>query len=162
MAKLKKEKVKESIISALFGVFIFSIIILFTLYFLLEQKPFVGLVLLVFGIILIAILKIFGRKIKPLIPDLIFGFIDGTLMTILALIGASFAGVLGAVVGGAVGNVITDGVGGAFEGKLAENLRKKGIRQERTAISVALAKMSGVLLGVGIVLAIAWGIMSWF
>ena len=97
-----------------------------------------------------------------MIPDLVFGFIDGCPLTILALIGASLAGVFGAILGGAIGNAITDGIGGAVEGKISQILRKKGVYQERTALRSAVAKMAGVLIGVGLTLIVAWTILGLF
>lgn len=47
--------------------------------------------------------------------------IDTGILAIAALIGASFAGVLGAVVGGVVGDSITGGLAGLFEGRVAEH-----------------------------------------
>lgn len=72
---------------------------------------------------------------------------------------SGFAGVIGAIVGGAVGNSITDGFAGLFEGRMAEYLRKLGIQESRTPLSSSMGKMSGCLIGVGIVLTIAWSIL---
>ena len=77
-----------------------------------------------------------------------------------ALIGANFAGILGAIVGGAVGDSITDGYAGLFEGKMATYLRKHGIDEARTPLSSSMGKMSGCLIGVGIVLTIAWSLLN--
>ena len=52
-----------------------------------------------------------------------FGAIDTGFLGVAALIGASFAGILGAIVGGAAGDAITDGFAGLFEGKMAEYLQ---------------------------------------
>jgi len=100
-----------------------------------------------------------GRTITSTGADIIFGAIDTGILGILALIGASFAGVLGAIVGGAVGDSITDGFAGLFEGRVAEYLRKHGIEESRTPLSSSMGKMSGCLMGVGIVLTIAWSIL---
>ncbi|MCK5553751.1 MAG: hypothetical protein KAJ09_11440 [Deltaproteobacteria bacterium] len=78
----------------------------------------------------------------------------------MALGGTRFAGVLGAIVGGAVGDAITDGFAGLFEGRMAEYLRKHGIEESRTPLSSSMGKMSGCLIGVGIVLTIAWSIFE--
>ena len=67
---------------------------------------------------------------------------------------------IGAIVGGAVGDSITDGFAGLFEGRMAEYLRKLGIQESRTPLSSSMGKMSGCLIGVGIVLTIAWSILS--
>jgi hypothetical protein len=55
-----------------------------------------------------------------------------------------------------VGDAITDGISGLFEGKMAEWLRKHNIEEARTPLSSSMGKMSGCLLGVGIVLTAAW------
>ena len=62
---------------------------------------------------------------------IVFGAIDTGFLGVAALIGASFAGILGAIVGGAAGDAITDGFAGLFEGKMAEYLRKHGIKEAR-------------------------------
>lgn len=67
---------------------------------------------------------------------------------------------LGAIIGGAVGDSITDGLAGLFEGKMAEYLRKHGIEEARTPLSSSMGKMSGCLIGVGIVLTVVWGLLG--
>jgi len=65
-----------------------------------------------------------------------------------------------AIVGGAVGDVVTDGYAGLFEGNIAEYLRKHGIDEARTPLSTSMGKMSGCLIGIGIVLTIAWSLLD--
>lgn len=89
-------------------------------------------------------------------PDLVFGAIDTGLLTIPALWGGVVFGVAGAVAGGVVGDALTDSVAGFFEGSIAQWLRDRGIEESREPISTALGKMSGCLLGSGIVLSLAW------
>ena len=108
-------------------------------------------------ILLSSILPIFGAKIaglqfKRLIPDIIFGSIDTGLLTIAALIGASSFGILGAIIGGVVGDAVTDGIAGFFEGAISEWLRSIGIDESRTALGSYCGKMTGCLIGSGLVL----------
>jgi len=112
------------------------------------------------GLIPLIPLKLSGRTVKSTGADIVFGMIDTGILGIAALIGASFAGVLGAIVGGAVRDAITDGFAGLFEGKVAESLRRHGIEETRTPLSASMGKMSGCLFGVGIVLTTAWSILN--
>jgi len=126
----------------------------------------IGPVIVILGFMPWIPLKISGRSIKSVGADIVFGAIDTGFLGVAALIGASFAGILGAIIGGAVGDSITDGYAGLFEGKMAEYLRRHGIDEARTPLSSSMGKMSGCLIGVGIVLTIAWsifdvGIQSW-
>ena len=86
--------------------------------------------------------------------------IDTSILGVAALIGASFAGVLGAIIGGAVGDAITDGIAGLFEGKVASVLRRHGVEEAGTPLSSSTGKMSGCLLGIGITLTTAWTILK--
>ena len=58
--------------------------------------------------------------------------------------------VAGAIIGGAAGNTLTDGLGGLFEGYVAENQRKIKINNLRTSLSTMLGKVSGCLFGAGL------------
>jgi hypothetical protein len=93
--------------------------------------------------------------LKREIPDMIFGAIDTGLLTIPALIGGSMFGVIGAIVGGVVGDAVTDSIAGFFEGAIAEWLRKKGVEESREAMTSSLGKMTGCLIGSGVVLLVA-------
>jgi hypothetical protein len=104
-------------------------------------------------------LRISGRTIKSTGADIVFGTIDTGILAIAALLGANFAGVLGAIVGGSVGDSITDGFAGLFERRMAEYLRKLGIEESRTPLSSSMGKMSGCLIGVGIVLTFTWSML---
>ncbi|MFP3909403.1 MAG: hypothetical protein ACLFVX_06045, partial [Archaeoglobaceae archaeon] len=92
--------------------------------------------------------------------DIVFGAVDTGVLGVAALIGASFAGVLGAIVGGAIGDAITDGLAGIFEGRVAEYLRARGIEEARTPLTSSMGKMSGCLIGVGITLTVAWSVLG--
>ena len=151
---------KQGLLPALTSVIIISIIILTVISFTIYNARLIGLIIILLGFIPWIPLKISGRTIKSTGADIIFGVIDTSFLGIAALIGASFAGVLGAIVGGAVGDSITDGFAGLFEGKIAEHLRKHGIEEARTPLSSSMGKMSGCLIGVGIVLTIAWSILG--
>jgi len=122
--------------------------------------------LVIVSIVVIGVVSftIYGTKlVGPIIilsgADIIFGTIDTEILAIAALVGANFAGVLGAIVGGSVGDSITDGFAGLFEGRMAEYLRKLGIEESRTPLSSSMGKMSGCLIGVGIVLTFTWSIL---
>ena len=157
---------KEGFLSALMSITIISIVLVGVISFVVYNTKFVGPIIIILGFIPWIPLKILGRSIRSTGADIVFGAIDTGFLGVAALIGANFAGVLGAIVGGAVGDSITDGYAGIFEGKMAEYLRKHGIDEARTPLSSSLGKMSGCLIGVGIVLTIAWsildiGIQSW-
>jgi len=151
---------KQGFIPALTSVIIISIIIVTVISFAIHNSRLIGLIIILLGFIPWIPLKIYGRSVKSTGADIIFGVIDTAFLGIAALIGASFAGVLGAIVGGAVGDSITDGFAGLFEGKIAQHLRKHGIEEARTPLSSSMGKMSGCLIGVGIVLTIAWIILG--
>lgn len=95
------------------------------------------------------------RALVGALPDILFGAIDTGLLTITSLSGGIFFGVAGAVAGAVVGDALTDAVAGFFEGGIAEWLRGKGIDESREAVTTALGKMFGCLLGSGVVLTIA-------
>jgi len=151
---------KQGFIPALVSVTIISIVIVCVISFTIYNAKIIGPVISVLGFIPWIPLQISGRTIKSVGADIVFGAIDTGMLGIAALIGASFAGVLGAIVGGAVGDSITDGFAGLFEGKIAEHLRKHGIEEARTPLSSSMGKMSGCLIGVGIVLTIAWSVVG--
>jgi hypothetical protein len=144
-------------LASVIGVFIVVVsVVSFTIY----QTKLIGPIILLLGFIPWMPLRVSGRTIKSTGADIVFGTIDTGILGIAALIGAGFAGVLGAIIGGAVGDSITDGFAGLFEGKMAEYLRKHGIEESRTPLSSSMGKMSGCLIGVGIVLTLAWTILS--
>jgi len=151
---------KEGFISALISVTIITIVLVSVISFILYNTKLIGPLLFVLGFIPWIPLKLSGRTIKSVGADIIFGAVDTGFLGIAALIGANFAGILGAIVGGAVGDVVTDGYAGLFEGKIAEYLRKHGIDEARTPLSTSMGKMSGCLIGVGIVLTIAWSLLD--
>jgi hypothetical protein len=151
---------KQGFIPALTSVTVVSIVIVSVISFVIYDARSIGFVIILLGFIPWIPLRISGRTIKSAGADIVFGAIDTAFLGIAALIGASFAGILGAIVGGAVGDSITDGFAGLFEGKIAEHLRKHGIEEARTPLSSSMGKMSGCLIGIGIVLTIAWGLLG--
>ena len=82
------------------------------------------------------------------------------ILAIFAIFGAELFGILGAIVGGLVGNAITDGLAGLFEGYEWQKTKKLKIKDKRTILTVAIGKLSGCLLGGGIVLTMAWSILN--
>lgn len=113
---------------------------------------------IVFGLGFIPFLGLFLAKcsLKRAIPDLVFGGLDTSLLTIPALWGGSLFGVAGAIAGGVIGDALTDGIAGFVEGSIAKWFRKRGIDESREPITTALGKMAGCLFGSGIVLSIAF------
>ncbi|MGC9367524.1 MAG: hypothetical protein ACP5FK_10865 [bacterium] len=95
------------------------------------------------------------KSLVKAIPDIIFGALDTGLLTIPALWGGYLFGVAGAIAGGIIGDAITDSIAGFFEGSISEWFRQKGIEESREAVTTALGKMGGCLLGSGLVLTAA-------
>jgi len=118
------------------------------------QLP-IGPIVLGLAIIPILGLLIARRSITSAIPDLVFGALDTGLLTIPALWGGILFGVAGAIAGGVSGDALTDAIAGFFEGSIAEWLRERGIEESREAVTTALGKMAGCLLGSGVVLSVA-------
>jgi len=123
----------------------------------LENRLALGPVVMGLGLIPVIALLISRRSLRRAIPDLAFGAIDTGLLALPALGGAAIFGVAGAILGTVVGDAITDGIAGFFEGSIAEWFRRKGIEESREALTSALGKMGGCLLGGGFVLTIALG-----
>lgn len=150
---------KEGLLNSILSISILSIIIFAAVTFFVYQKKWIGFIFIILGFLHLIVLRFFGRSIKSIWPDLIFGSIDNGFLVIAAMIGADFAGIFGAIIGGSAANAITDGFAGIFEGWTSEFLRKHKIKEERTALSSAIGKMAGCFFGAGVVLVIAWGIL---
>jgi prepilin signal peptidase PulO-like enzyme (type II secretory pathway) len=118
------------------------------------QLP-IGPIVLCLGAIPLLGLLLARRSLAGAVPDLVFGAIDTGLLTIPALWGGVLFGVAGAIAGGVIGDALTDAIAGFFEGSIAERLRKRGIEESREAVTTALGKMSGCLVGSGVVLSVA-------
>ncbi|MFH1830606.1 MAG: hypothetical protein ABH871_07510 [Pseudomonadota bacterium] len=153
---------RQGFIHAFISVTVISLVIVFTIVGVIHRfnASAIGPTIILLSFVPLIALRLFGRSIKSCGADIVFGAIDTGFLGIAALIGASLAGVLGAIVGGAVGDSITDGFAGLFEGKVAQHLRRHGIAEARTPLSSSMGKMSGCLLGVGIVLTAAWSILG--
>lgn len=119
-----------------------------------QQFP-IGPIVLGLALIPIVGLLLAKRRLTGAVPDMVFGAIDTGLLVIPALWGGLAFGVAGAIAGGVIGDALTDAVAGFFEGGIAEWLRERGIEESREAITTALGKMSGCLLGAGMVLSLA-------
>lgn len=109
---------------------------------------------MVLGLISLLFLKFFRIALESVYPDVMFGFIDNAFLVFAAVLG----GVFGAIVGGAAGNTITDGIGGLFEGHLAERQRRLKKGGVRNSLSTSLGKMAGCLFGAGVALILVWTI----
>jgi len=121
----------------------------------LQYRLPIGPVVLGLAIFPVLGLLIARRSITGAVPDIVFGALDTGLLTITALWGGVLFGVAGAIAGGVIGDALTDAIAGFFEGSIAEWLRERGIEESREAVTTALGKMTGCLLGSGIVLSVA-------
>ncbi|MBS3166404.1 hypothetical protein J4444_04740 [Candidatus Woesearchaeota archaeon] len=151
---------KEKLMTAILNIILLTIIILLVSYFYVTQKRIIGPIIILLGIISILPLFLFKVSIRILKAEILFGLIDNGVLAIFALSGAELFGILGAIVGGLVGNAITDGFAGIFEGYEWQKIKKLKIKDKRTALTVAIGKLTGCLFGGGIVLTIAWSILN--
>ena len=131
------------------------IVVAVSAYFVFDSK-LIGPAFLGLGVISLIFLKVVGIKISYVYPDMIFGAIDNGVLVFAAVFGGTYAGVAGAIIGGAAGNTITDGIGGLFEGYVAQHQRALKMDNVRTAMSSMLGKMAGCLFGAGAGLIIVW------
>ena len=120
-----------------------------------HHTRFIGLVILLLGILCLVTLVPFKVKIRSVWADIVFGAIDNGILAVMAIFGGELGGVMGAVIGGVVGNAVTDGIAGIFEGLIAEKARAARISDKRTMLGSAVGKMSGCLLSAGVVLTIS-------
>jgi hypothetical protein len=113
----------------------------------------IGVIFLLIGLLSLVIAKIMlNRSIFTFLPDIVYGMVDTGSLVVFIYIGATFAGIFGAVVSAVICDAITDSLGGAFEGKIDELLRKRSIDTTRMLFSSSIGKLSGCLIGGGIVL----------
>jgi len=131
------------------------IVISVSAYFVLNEN-WIGPVFILMGLLSLLLLKSFKIKIETVYPDLVFGAIDNGVLIFAAVLGGAYAGVAGAIIGGAAGNTLTDGIGGLFEGHVAQNQRKYKIDNSRTPLSTMLGKITGCLFGAGAGLILVW------
>ncbi len=146
---------KKKFLIALIKVFALCIIIFAVSAYFVYNTKIIGWAVFGLGLLCIFFLRFSKIEIKNVWPDIMFGLIDNGILAVMAVIGGEIAGVAGAIIGGVVGNAITDGIAGIFEGEIAEKLRERKIREERTMLGSAVGKMAGCLLGAGAVLIIA-------
>lgn len=146
----------EKIIKVITSFVLFSILVIGVSMYFIFNEALIGPAYLFLGFLGIISLKFFKIKLKEVSPDIIFGAIDNGVLIFAAVLGGVYAGVAGAVLGGAAGNTLTDGLGGFFEGRLAEKLRKRNVKTKRTAFSSMIGKMIGCLIGAGAGLIAVW------
>ena len=146
---------KKNFLLAVINIAILCIVIFAISLYFIYNSQLIGPVILGLGILCLVSLIPFKISIHTIWADIIFGAIDDGILAILAIFGGEMAGVVGAIIGGVVGNAITDGIAGVFEGWAAEKMRKKNISDQRTMLGSAIGKMSGCLMGAGVVLIIA-------
>ena len=127
-------------------------------YFFVTQKKLIGPVLIILGFLSLLPLRLFNIPTDILKAEIMFGIIDNGILAIFALSGAELFGILGAIIGSLVGNAITDGFAGIFEGY--EWNKISNLNGKRTILTISLGKLSGCLLGGGLVLTIAWSILN--
>jgi hypothetical protein len=123
--------------------------------FALQQQFPIGPIVLALGFVPFAGLLLAKRRLTGAVPDMVFGALDTGLLVIPALWGGIAFGVAGAIPGGVIGDALTDAIAGFCEGSIAEWLRERGIEESREAVTTALGKMSGCLVGAGVVLSLA-------
>lgn len=140
---------KHNFILSILNVLVLCIIVGAVSIFFVYKSALIGFVLIGLSLVCLASLTLFQIKISSTKPDVIFGIIDNGILAVMAVYGGEIAGVAGAIAGGVVGNAITDGIAGIFEGYWAEHAKD----DHRTILGSAVGKMSGCLLGAGIVLA---------
>jgi len=135
---------------------IFSIIVIAVSAYFVFNDVLIGPAFIILGLLSLIVLKFFKIRIKSVYPDIVFGFIDNGVLIFAAVLGGVYAGVAGAIIGGAAGNTLTDGIGGLFEGYVAQKQRKFKINSLRTPLSTMLGKISGCLFGAGLGLILVW------
>jgi hypothetical protein len=146
---VKRPKRRDNLFKAISSLIFLSIIIIAISAYFINKENLIGTAFLALGILNLIILKSLRINIAEIYPDMIFGFVDNGVLVFTAIIGGAYAGVFGAIIGGAAGNTITDGIGGLFEGYVAEHQRKMKINTKRTTLSASLGKMAGCLFGAG-------------
>ncbi len=152
----KKVPQEYKFLKALGNFLIITVLVIGVSAYFLNKQEVIGFVFIGLGFITLGILRIYKVKFISVYPDIIFGAIDNGILIFAAVLGGRIGGVPGAIIGGAAGNTITDGIGGLFEGNIAEHQREYKIDNLRTALSTSLGKMAGCLFGAGIGLLIVW------
>jgi hypothetical protein len=143
-------------VKALTSFVVFSLVVAAVALYFIFDKGLIGFMFVGLGFVGWGVLGMFKIKIVSVYPDIIFGAVDNGILVFAAVLGGVYAGVFGAVIGGAAGNTVTDGLGGLFEGYIAENQRRLKIDNLRTSLSTMLGKMVGCLWGAGAGLVLVW------
>ena len=152
----------ESFTKALTTFILLSIIVIAVSMYLVSENKIIGPAFIGLGIINLIFLKVVKINFASVYPDMVFGAIDNGVLVFAAVLGGAYAGIAGAIIGGAAGNTVTDGIGGLFEGYVAQHQRQFKIDNLRTAMSSMLGKMAGCLFGAGVGLILVWMITSFF
>lgn len=146
---------KNGFLYSLANILTLCVVILGVSSYFIYHTHYIGLIIFLLGALCLASLIPFKVKIQNIWPDIVFGLIDNGILAIMAIFGGEIGGVMGAVIGGTVGNAVTDGIAGIFEGWISENTKNPNINRQRTMLGSSVGKMSGCLLGAGIILIIA-------
>jgi hypothetical protein len=155
-SKEKKVPKEFKFMKALGNFVMLSVIVIGISAYFMNNEKIIGFAFIIVGFIGLGIIKLYKIKFRAVYPDMIFGVIDNGILIFAAVLGGRVGGVPGAIIGGAAGNTITDGIGGLFEGHIAEHQREFKIDNMRTALSTSLGKMVGCLFGAGAGLIIVW------
>ena len=145
---------KNHYILSVVNILTLCVVVLVVSSYFIYHTRFIGLVVLLLGILCLVTLIPFKVKISSVWADIVFGAIDNGILAVMAIFGGEIGGVMGAVIGGVVGNAVTDGIAGIFEGLIAETARAARISDKRTMLGSAVGKMSGCLLSAGVVLSV--------
>jgi len=155
--KKKQSKIKKHLVKSLASLISVSIVVVAVAYYFIFDKKLIGPLFLLMGLGNLIFMQIMQVHLKFIYPDLAFGFMDNGVMVFAAIIGGTLGGVTGAIVGGVAGNTITDGLGGFFEGYIAEKqIEKTKFESKRKMLSGSLGKMTGCMFGAGFSLTIIW------
>ncbi len=146
---------KNHYVLSIINILTLCVVVLAVSSFFIYHSRFIGLVVILLGLLCLISLVPFKVKIRSVWADIVFGMIDNGILAVMAIFGGEIGGIMGAVIGGIVGNAVTDGIAGIFEGLIAEKARAARISDKRTMLGSAVGKMSGCLLSAGAVLTIS-------
>ena len=153
---------KPGLMTVALSITILTVIIVSVTYFFVTRKMLIGPILIILGMISLIPVILSKISIRILKAEILFGVIDNGILAVFALSGAELFGILGAIVGSLVGNAVTDGIAGIFEGYEWQKTIELKTKNKRNALTVAVGKLAGCLLGAGVVLTIAWSILNLF
>ena len=146
---------KNHYILSVVNILTLCVVVLVVSSYFIYHTRFIGLVVLLLGVLCLVSLMPFKVKISSVWADIVFGAIDNGILAVMAIFGGEIGGTMGAVIGGVVGNAVTDGIAGIFEGFIAEKARAARISDKRTMLGSGVGKMSGCLLSAGVVLMVS-------